>query len=54
MLKIDFEKTDLEGKFIYKDALYLPEDHTFTDIELEAMKQERFDKWLALVSGGTN
>ena len=54
MIKIDFEKADSENRFVYKDALFLPEDHTFTDAEIEAMKQERFDKWLLVVSGVDN
>ena len=33
----------------FSDALYLPEDHTFTDEQIEAMKQERLTNWLAVV-----
>jgi hypothetical protein len=29
--------------------LYLPEDHTFTDEQITAMKQERLDNWLAFI-----
>lgn len=48
MIKIDFE---FESQFgTYKDALYLPEDHTFTEEQIEAMKQERFDNWIAIVT----
>ena len=32
------------------DALILPDDHTLTDVELEAMKQERLTNWLAEVN----
>ena len=32
------------------DALNLPEDHGFTDDQLEAMKQERLTNWLAVVN----
>ena len=49
MIKIDFEKTSTDGLMVYRDALYLPEDHTFTDAEIEAMKQERFDRWYQIV-----
>lgn len=42
-IKIDFTYTD--GTFNYSDALYLPEDHTFTEEQIEAMKKERFDNW---------
>lgn len=31
------------------DALHLPDDHALTDAEIEAMKQERFNNWLAIV-----
>lgn len=48
MIKIDFEKTD--GVYIYRDALWLPEDHTYTEAELEAMKQQRFDRWIAVIT----
>lgn len=34
----------------FKDALVLPDDHTFTDVELEAMKQERFDNWVKAIT----
>lgn len=50
MIKIDFEKTSEDGLMIYRDALYLPEDHTYTDEEIEAMKQNRFDRWYAAVT----
>jgi hypothetical protein len=33
----------------FRDALHLPDDHTFTDGEIEAMKQQRLDNWIALI-----
>lgn len=33
----------------FRDALHLPDDHTFTDSEIEAMKQQRLDNWIALI-----
>ena len=46
MIKIDFSKThDAYGTFA--DALHLADDHTYTDDEIEAMKQQRFDAWVA-------
>jgi len=36
----------------FRDALVLPDDHTFTDTELEAMKQERFDNWVTVITSG--
>jgi hypothetical protein len=34
----------------FSDALYLDEGHTFTEAEVEAMKQERLTNWLAVVN----
>jgi hypothetical protein len=34
----------------FSDALYLDEDHTLTEAEVEAMKQERLTNWLAVVN----
>ena len=48
MIKIDFEILDDNG-LPFKDALHLPDDHTFTDDEIEAMKQERFNNWVAFI-----
>jgi hypothetical protein len=47
-MKIDFEFIHpIHGKF--RDALNLPDNHGFSDAELEAMKQQRFDNWVAVV-----
>jgi hypothetical protein len=35
---------------VFRDALYLPDDHTFTDEEIQAMKQERVDNWISAVT----
>jgi len=43
MIKIDFT---ING---YCDALHLADDHSFTDAEIEAMKQARYDKWDAFI-----
>ena len=47
MIKIDFEFETQYG--VFRDALYLPDDHTFTDEQITAMKQERLDNWLFVV-----
>jgi hypothetical protein len=39
MIKIDFT---ING---FSDALHLPDEHGLTGAEIEAMKQERYDKW---------
>jgi hypothetical protein len=47
-MKIDFEFVHpIHGKF--RDALTLPDNHGFTDAEIDAMKQQRFDNWVAVV-----
>jgi hypothetical protein len=48
MIKIDFEFETQYG--LYRDALHLPDDHTFTDAEIQAMKQQRVDNWIAAVT----
>ena len=46
-MKIDFE---FDTKFgVFKDALHLPDDQQFSDADIEAMKQQRLDNWLAIV-----
>ena len=47
-MKIDFSFDTAHGKFA--DALHLPDDHTLTDAEIEAMKQQRLDNWIAVVT----
>lgn len=47
MPKIDFTLTD--GQYSFSDALHLPDDAVYTDEEIEAMKQARFDNWLAII-----
>lgn len=47
MIKIDFEQDTRHG--MYRDAITLPDDHTFSNADLEAMKQKRIDNWLAIM-----
>jgi len=47
MVKIDFEFDSQYG--VFRDALHLPEDHGLSDAEIQALKQQRFDNWLAIV-----
>lgn len=48
MTKIDFEFDSKYG--VFRDALHLPDDHGLSDAEIDALKQQRFDNWLAIVS----
>jgi hypothetical protein len=47
-MKIDFEFETPYGKFA--DALWFPDDQVPSDAEIEAMKQQRLDNWLALIT----
>lgn len=47
MIQIIFEFDTKHGTF--RDALYLPEDHTFTEAQIQAMKEERRDNWISAV-----
>lgn len=48
MITIDFEIT--QNGYTLKDAIILPDDHTMTDFLIEAIKQQRFDDWYAIVT----
>jgi hypothetical protein len=48
MIKIDFEFDSPYGK--YADAIVLLDGQTMSDAEIEAMKQDRYDKWLANIT----
>jgi hypothetical protein len=47
-MKIDFEFQTDHG--LFRDALHLADDHGLTDEQIEAMKAERRDNWLAVVT----
>jgi hypothetical protein len=49
-VQVIFEKTD--GDRVYRDALWMSEaDYDAkSSNEIEALKQERFDNWLAIVN----
>jgi len=48
MTTIDFEFDSPYGK--YADAIVLLDGQTMTDAEIEAMKQARYDTWLAAIT----
>jgi len=48
MVTISFSFDTQYGKFA--DAIVLPDDHTLTDAEIEAIKQQRLDNWIAAVT----
>lgn len=46
-MKIDFE---FETEFgVYRDALHLPDNHTYTTDQVEEMKRQRVNNWLNIV-----
>lgn len=47
-MKIDFHFDTPHG--VFRDALHLPDDHTFTEAEIQAMKEQRRDNWIAVVT----
>jgi len=47
MIKIDFEFETQYG--VFRDALYLPEDHDLSQEQIVAMQQERLDNWVFAV-----
>jgi hypothetical protein len=46
-MKIDFEFDTPHGK--YRDALYLPDDHAFTQEQIVEMQTERLNNWIYAV-----
>lgn len=48
MIKIDFEFNTPHG--VFRDALHLPDDHGMSAEQIDALKQQRLDNWLAIVN----
>jgi hypothetical protein len=46
-MKIDFEFQTKYG--VFRDALHLPDDHTFNETELNFLKKERLDNWISIL-----
>ena len=47
MIKIDFERETRHGT--YRDAITLPDDHGFSQADIDTMMQQRVDNWLAFM-----
>ena len=47
-IKIDFEFNTEYG--IFRDALHLEDNRSYSDEELDAMQQERVDNWIAVIT----
>jgi hypothetical protein len=48
MITIEFEIS--KNGYTLKDAIVLPDDHTMNDYLIDAIKQQRFDDWYAIVT----
>jgi hypothetical protein len=48
MISIIFEKETPHG--LYRDSLWLDENHSLSESEIEALKQERVDNWIAFIN----
>jgi len=48
MIKINFE-INKDGHS-FKVSIVLPVGHGFTDAQIETIKQQRFDDWLAIIN----
>lgn len=46
-MKIDFSFETQYG--VFRDALYLEDNNELTEQEINALKQERLDNWLAII-----
>jgi hypothetical protein len=47
MLKIDFSFDTNYG--VFRDALYLPENHSLAPAEIDELKKQRLDAWVYAV-----
>lgn len=47
-MKIDFEFQTPYG--LFRDALHLDDTAILTEVEIELMKQQRVDSWIAIVT----
>lgn len=48
MIKIDFEFQTEHG--LFRDALYLPDDHNLTVGQIDEQKQTRLSNWIAIMN----
>lgn len=48
MISIPFQMNTQYG--MYSDALVLPDDHTLTDVDIEAIKAQRVTNWIIAIT----
>ena len=46
-MKIDFSRKHELG--IFKDSIVLPDDHTLSEEEIDAIQEERFQSWVSMM-----
>lgn len=46
-MHIQFEMT--KNELVFRDAIDLPDNHNLSDLEINAIKQQRFENWLAAI-----
>lgn len=49
MKAIDFTIRDETSGLVYKDSIWLEDDSSFSDAEIEDMKAKRFQDWLKAI-----
>jgi len=47
-MNIDFENS--YNGIIYRDTIVLLDNHTFTNVQIEEMKQTRFNNWVKAIT----
>lgn len=45
MVKIEFERLLESHGILFRDAIYLPDDHSMSEGEIESIKEQRFQVW---------
>ena len=44
MIRINFIRTTPDG-ILYSDCLFLPQDHNYTESEIETLKDAKYQEW---------
>ena len=49
MIKINFTRTTPDG-ILYSDCLFLPQDHEYTEAEIEELKDAKYQEWYDFIT----
>lgn len=52
MIRINFTRTTPDG-ILYSDCLFLPQDHEYTEEEIEALKDAKYQEWYDYITTPT-